>query len=110
MMAIHTSSDNELRSIIFEKERVIVKFLDEDCEICKALAPSFKKFSENPTYQDITFLQMDASENPVSSKEVKLTGTPFFAIYFKGTLRDCGLLSTEEKVRKYLDRLLACKE
>ncbi|GGK76769.1 hypothetical protein GCM10011405_25740 [Rufibacter glacialis] len=109
-MAIQTSSDKELRSIIFEKERVIVKFIDEECQICKALAPSFSTFSEDPKYQDITFLKMDAAENPVSSKEVKLTGTPFFAIYFKGTLRDCALLSSEEDVRKYLDRLVSCQE
>ncbi|GAB2525947.1 thioredoxin family protein [Rufibacter soli] len=107
-MAIQISSDNELRSIIFEKERVIVKFVDENCGICKALAPAYKKLSENPTYQDITFLQLDSSENPVSSQEVKLSGTPFFAIYYKGTLRDCALLSTEEKVRKYLEKLLVC--
>ncbi|AKQ46743.1 thioredoxin [Rufibacter radiotolerans] len=107
-MAIQTSSDNELRSIIFAKDRVIVMFVDDNCQICKALAPAYKKFSENPTYQDITFLQLDSSENPVSSQEVKLSGTPFFAIYYKGTLRDCALLSTEEKVRKYLDKLLVC--
>ncbi|WP_207434115.1 thioredoxin family protein [Sabulibacter ruber] len=108
-MAIQISSDNELRSIIFQRERVIVKFIDEDCEICKLLAPSFKQFSEDPKYKDVTFLQMDASENPVSSQEVKLTGTPFFAMYFKGTLRHCSLLSSEDEVRKMLDRLLACK-
>ncbi|WP_205500274.1 thioredoxin family protein [Rufibacter psychrotolerans] len=108
-MAIQISSDHELRSIIFERERVIVKFIDEDCQICKLLAPSFKQFSDDPTYDSITFLQMDASENPVSSKEVKLTGTPFFAIYFRGTLRHCSLLSSEAEVKKMLDRLLACK-
>ncbi|WP_223808737.1 thioredoxin family protein [Rufibacter hautae] len=106
MMAIQISSDNELRSLIFEKERVIVKFIDKDCLICKALAPSFKEFSENAMYGDITFLQMDAAENPVSSKEVKLTGTPFFAIYYKGTLRNCALLSSKEDVREFLDQLL----
>ncbi|ALJ01259.1 thioredoxin [Rufibacter tibetensis] len=109
-MAIQTSSDKELRNIIFQRERVIVKFIDEDCLICKALAPSFKTFSEDPTYKEVTFLQMEASENPVSSKEVKLTGTPFFAIYFRGTLRDCALLSSEAEVKKFLDRLVACKE
>ncbi|MBC3540983.1 thioredoxin family protein [Rufibacter sp. H-1] len=109
-MAIQTASDNELRSIIFAQERVIVKFIDADCLICKALAPSFKNFSESPIYKDVTFLQMDAAENPVSSKEVKLTGTPFFAIYYKGTLRNCALLSSEEDVREFLDQLLIAKE
>ncbi|MBA9079364.1 MULTISPECIES: thioredoxin family protein [Rufibacter] len=107
-MAIQTSSDAELRSIIFAKERVIVKFIDENCTICKKLAPSVEKFSDDPKYQDITFLKMDASENPVSSKEVKLSGTPFFATYFKGTLKDCGLLSSEREVQALLDTLVDC--
>ncbi|QHL88512.1 thioredoxin [Nibribacter ruber] len=107
-MAITTSSDAELRSIIFEKERVIVKFTDENCNVCKQLAPSMEKFSDDPKYQGITFLRMEASENPVSSKEVKLTGTPFFATYFNGTLKNCGLLSTEHEVKELLDSLLVC--
>lgn len=105
-MPIQTSSDAALRSIIFEKERVIVMFNDEACEICKSILPVFEKFSNNPTFKAVTFLHMDASENPVSSKEVKLTGTPFFATYYNGTLRDCGLFSTEEKVRRLLEELL----
>jgi len=104
-MALHTSNDKELRSLIFSKERVIVMFNDTDCEICKTILPAFEKFSNSPTFAGITFLHMDASENPVSSKEVKLTGTPFFAIYYKGTLRACGLLSSEEKVRRLLEEL-----
>jgi thioredoxin 1 len=108
-MTIRTSSDSELRSLIFESERVIVKFIDENCQVCKLLAPSFRQFSSDPAYQEITFLQMDAAENPVSSQEVKLTGTPFFAIYYKATLRKCGLLSSEDEVKRYLDLLVSCK-
>jgi thioredoxin 1 len=107
-MAIQSSSDAELRSIIFEKERVIVKFIDDDCGICKQLAPSMERFSQDPRYQDITFLRLEASENPVSSKEVKLTGTPFFATYFKGTLKQCGLYASEAEVKELLDSLLTC--
>ena len=107
-MAIKTSSDAELRSIIFEKERVIVKFIDDECAICKQLAPSLERFSDDPKYQGITFLRMEASENPVSSKEVKLTGTPFFATYYNGTLKNCGLYSSESEVKELLDSLLTC--
>jgi thioredoxin 1 len=107
-MAIQTSSDAELRSIIFEKERVLVKFIDDQCAICKQLAPALERFAQDPKYQGITFLRMQASENPVSSKEVKLTGTPFFATYYNGTLKHCGLVSNEQDVRALLDSLLHC--
>lgn len=105
-MAVIESSDKELRIIIYDRPRVMVKFIDEDCRICKLLAPSFEKFSTDPLYSGVTFLRMHASENPVSSKEVKLSGTPFFATYKHGILIDCSLLSTEAEVESMLGKLL----
>ncbi|WP_439881087.1 thioredoxin family protein [Pontibacter sp. MBLB2868] len=104
-MTITESNDNELRQLIFEKEKVIVKFVDEACNLCKALAPSFSSFSANPAYSDITFVRMNASENPVSSREVKMTGTPFFASYRNGTLVECGIVSSEEGIIAMLLKL-----
>ena len=104
-MTIIESNDDHLRQLIFEKEKVIVKFIDEACKVCKQLAPSFSSLSADPTYSDITFVRMSASENPVSSKEVRLTGTPFFATYRKGKLEECGVVATEEEIRALLDAL-----
>lgn len=104
-MTIVESNDEDLRQLIFEKEKVIVKFVDEACAVCKQLAPSFTKFASNPAYSDVTFVRMHASQNPVSSKEVKLTGTPFFASYRNGTLRECGLVTTEEEIKTLLNKL-----
>ncbi|GHA66286.1 thioredoxin family protein [Pontibacter akesuensis] len=104
-MTITESNDNDLRRLIFEKEKVVVKFVEEACPVCKTLAPAFARFSADPTFSDITFVRMNASENPVSSKEVKMTGTPFFAIYRNGTLVDCGIISTEAGLEELLLRL-----
>lgn len=104
-MTILECNDDYLRQLIFKKEKVIVKFIDESCEVCKQLAPSFTRFSSDPAYSGITFVRMNASENPVSSKEVSLTGTPFFATYRKGTLRECGVVATEEEIKVLLDNL-----
>lgn len=104
-MTITEATDNDLRKLIFERDKVIVKFVDESCPICKTLEPAFARLAADPVYNDIMFVRMHAKENPVSSKEVKLTGTPFFATYRKGTLRDCGIISTEEGVRDMLLRL-----
>lgn len=104
-MPIVEANDEDLRQLIFEKDKVIVKFIDEACAVCKQLAPSFTGFATSPAYSDITFVRMHASENPVSSKEVKLTGTPFFATYRDGTLRECGVVATEEEIKTLLDKL-----
>ncbi|MEJ8801266.1 thioredoxin family protein [Pontibacter sp. H249] len=104
-MNIIESNDNHLRQLIFEKDKVIVKFVDETCPVCERLAPSFNKLSVDSRFSDITFVRMHASQNPVSSKEVKLKGTPFFAIYLNGTLQECGLLSSEEEIKQLLQKL-----
>lgn len=104
-MTILESTDTELRKLIFEHERVIVKFVDDSCPVCKALAPSFEGFAADPSYSPIAFVRMSARENPVSSQSVKLTGTPFFAIYRNGTLQDCGIVATERGIQDLLAKL-----
>ncbi|MBC5994877.1 thioredoxin family protein [Pontibacter cellulosilyticus] len=104
-MSILESDDNDLRKLIFEKEKVIVKFINESCPVCQSLAPSFEKFATDPTYSDVTFVRMHADQNPVTSQEVKLTGTPFFAVYRNGTILECGLLSSEEEIKQMLQKL-----
>ncbi|PVY44161.1 thioredoxin family protein [Pontibacter virosus] len=105
-MTVTDINDDKLRKLIFEKERVIVKFTDPGCPVCKQLSPFFRKLSTEPQYNSITFTRMSASENPVSSQEVKLSGTPFFATYLKGTIQECGIVDTEEGIRAMLTRLL----
>ncbi|CAN5918440.1 hypothetical protein BH24BAC1_BH24BAC1_07250 [soil metagenome] len=105
-MKIIEATDNELRVLIFEHPRVIVKFVSEDCPVCEELSPYYRSCAQSPKYAEITFILMNAAENPVSSKEVALTGTPFFAAYRKGVLIFCSLISTEEGVESVLRKLL----
>lgn len=105
MAAIREANDNELRTLIHKNDHVIVMFIDDDCEICKTLAPKFEAIANKPTNSHVLFLRLDAKENPVSSKEVKLSGTPFFATYYKGVLQECGLLEKEEGIEKMLSNL-----
>jgi hypothetical protein len=70
------------------------------------MGKTYKKLSEDPKFQDITFLLMDSDENPVSSQEVHLTGTPFFAIYQKGFLSKCQLIDKEADLEDFLHELL----
>src|SRR5690606_26112763 len=93
---ILNATDADLRKIIFEHDRVIVKFIDDACQICQELAPSFEAFARSEIYKSVLFLKMNAKENPVSSKEVKVSGTPFVAIYKSGLLLYCGLVSDKQ--------------
>ena len=105
-MTVTDITDEQLRQLIFEKEKVIVKFTAAGCPVCQRLSPLFRHLSTEPQYEAVTFVRMNASENPVSSKEVKLTGTPFFATYSNGTIRECGIVATEDGIRAMLLKLL----
>lgn len=107
MTTILNATDADLRQLVFQQERVIVKFIDRNCEICKALAPSFLALSKQDRYTDVLFLKMDAKENPVSRKEVEFSSSPFIATYKNGVLKDCGLVSTEAEIQKMLEQLMA---
>lgn len=104
---IRYATDADLRQLLFQQDHVIVKFIDKECRICRELAPSFEELARNPAYNEVLFLRMDATENPVSRKEVKYSGSPFIATYRKGVLLDCGLVNTREEVTGMLQRLLA---
>jgi hypothetical protein len=69
------------------------------------MGKTYSKLSESSRFQDIAFLIMEASENPVSSQEVHLTGTPFFAIYKNGVLLTCKLISDEKELEDLLTEL-----
>lgn len=103
---IYNATDADLRKIIFEHDRVIVKFIDAACPICEKLAPLFESLSRSDKYKSVLFLKMDAKENPVSSKEVKISGTPFIAIYKTGLLLNCGLVSDKQEIEDMLQQLL----
>ena len=104
-MPIRDTNDAELRNLIFDHEKVIVKFTKEQCTVCERMARIFSQLSDSAEYQDITFLRMDARENPVSSQEVKLSGTPFFATYLNGMLTQCSLLSSKDTLVSMLATL-----
>lgn len=105
MTVIKNATDTDLRSLLYQHDRVLVKFIDTECEICKTLAPSFEGFARDPRYKNILFLRMDARENPVSRQEVKFSKAPFIATYKKGVLKDCGIVSTREEMGDMLERL-----
>ncbi|MFC5271277.1 thioredoxin family protein [Adhaeribacter terreus] len=105
-MPIKNATDKELRKLIFENPKVSVKFTKTDCPICERMSKTYLKLSDQARYKDIIFLLMDASENPVSSQEVHLTGTPFFAIYKNGVLATCNLISNENELEELLNELL----
>lgn len=107
MRNLQKATDEDLRFLTYKYEYLIAKFVSEDCPVCKDLTPVFESMANDPSYKDIMFLIIDAEENPVSSREVKLSGTPFVATYKKSTLRNCRLIKDEQELKEILDELIS---
>ena len=104
--SVQPTNDAGLRTLVYKNAKVIVKFTTKDCPVCVRLWKHYLTLSQEPKYNDILFLMVDAAENPVSNKSVQLTRQPFFAIYNKAQLKECMLISEETVLEGLLDRLL----
>ena len=104
--SVQPTNDAGLRTLVYKNAKVIVKFTTKDCPVCVRLWKHYLTLSQEPKYNNILFLMVDAAENPVSNKSVQLTRQPFFAIYHKAQLKECMLISEETVLEGLLDRLL----
>jgi thiol-disulfide isomerase/thioredoxin len=103
-MPVITSTDEDLRKFVFGSDYVIVKFHTKDyCPACEKLLKVFERLSDN--YRNITFVLMNSDDNPTARLLIKKNKKPFFSIYKKGLLVECGVLSTEEELTAMLNRL-----
>ncbi len=107
---LHLATDTDLRQLIFTHSHVLVKFVDEDCVICKALAPKMTTLANDARYTHVLFLQIDAAENPVAAKEVGFTSAPFVAAYGHARMLYCESVFSQEGVENILDNYLAPDE
>lgn len=103
-MPVIKSTDEDLRKFVFEKPFVIVKFhTDDKCPLCEKLLKAFERLSDN--YLNITFVLMNSDDNPTARVLIKKNKKPFFGIYKKGLLVECGLVSSEKELTAMLNRI-----
>ncbi|MGZ5245301.1 MAG: thioredoxin domain-containing protein, partial [Bacteroidia bacterium] len=64
-MAVKETSDDNLIFELIEHPRVILKYHTDTCgEICRKLKVVFEELSNSKDYKDITFLRINADNNP----------------------------------------------
>ena len=62
----------------------IVKFYADWCGSCRLFAPKFKRMSDDDSFSDLKFLEVDAENNPAFRATAEVTNLPFFGIYKNG--------------------------
>ena len=106
-MAVHETNDAGLPDFVCRHERVIVKFTGPECAVCKELSPVYLALSDQESYRNVIFLKLDAKENPIASKEVNQSGTPFIVAYRDGDLIAHKLAGSKTDMVAMLDKLIS---
>ena len=103
-MAVIRSSNDDLRKFIYDRQYVIVQFCTVDeCPTCDELLAAFTRFSEE--YKNITFVEMNADDNPTAKMLIQQQQKPFYGVYKEGLLVRCGIVSTEAELSEMLNAL-----
>ena len=105
-MAVTVSTDTDFKEIISNEDRVAVKFMASWCGQCRLFGPKFKRLSNDERFDGITFLDVNAEENPEARKMAGVNNLPFFAVFQNGELVDAQDTAKEDKVVEMIQKIL----
>ncbi len=104
-MAVQLATDADFSDIIKTNDKVIVKYFADWCGSCKLFAPKFRRLSENPDYDGVIFLEVNAEENEEARKMAEVNNLPFLATFENGALKAGKPTSKEERAVDLLNDL-----
>lgn len=105
-MAVENVNDEQFKGELTENPRVVAKFYADWCGSCRLFAPKFRRLSDEETYAQVKFLDVNAEKNPEARKLVGVTNLPFFATFENGKLVKGDYTAKEETVREMIEELL----
>ncbi|MDX5347000.1 MAG: thioredoxin family protein [Hymenobacteraceae bacterium] len=104
-MAVLQASDNDFASILNSNQNVVVKYYADWCGNCRLFSPKFKRMSDDPQYDNITFVDVNAETSPEARKMAGVTNLPYFAVFKNGTMVDSVAASKEDAVISLIHKL-----
>lgn len=104
-MAVIDIDDSNVKEILNQNEKVIVKYYASWCGSCRLIKPKYRRLSEEERFKGIAFLDTDAEHNPESRKLADVKSLPYFAIFKNGELVEGVSTSKEESVIELLEKL-----
>jgi thioredoxin 1 len=106
-MSIVVATDNDFNDAIASNDKVVVKYFANWCGSCKLFSPKYKRLSNDERFADVTFLDVNAEENPEARKVAEVNSLPFFAVFKGGKLEQGAATSLESKVVEMIESVQA---
>ena len=106
-MPVNQTTDVELLVETAKNPCVILKYHTDACgEPCNKLIPVFEQLSEDPKYDQIVFLRINADNNPVAKNFILNKKAPIVTIYHNGRLIESRSANNQDEMVQMLDMLV----
>jgi len=104
-MVIDIKTDDDFKQLLSKNEKVVVKYYAEWCGSCRLFAPKFKRLALDDRFEGVTFIDVNAEENPEARKLGNVTNLPTFATFENGKLVTSIASNKEEAVVELINKL-----
>ncbi|MEN7547963.1 thioredoxin family protein [Rapidithrix thailandica] len=104
-MAVEIATDSTFNQFLEKNDKVVVKYFANWCGSCRLFKPKFKRLSNDERFEGVTFLDVNAEENPEARKKAGVNNLPFFAVFKNGVLVEGVPTSKEDAVVELLGKL-----
>jgi thioredoxin 1 len=102
---VKTITDIDFENEIKGSDKVVIKYFADWCGTCRLISPKFKKLSETDPYTGISFIEVNAEQNPIARKWANVNNLPFFAVVQNGELVEAASSGKEERVIELLSKI-----
>lgn len=104
-MAVISATDKDFKQQLQDNNSVVVKYFANWCGSCKMFAPKYKRVSNEDENSGVTFLEINAEENPEARKMAGVDNLPFLAAFKNGELVEGSAGAKEDFLRKLIDQV-----
>lgn len=104
-MALIQATDSTFNELLSQNDKVVIKYYADWCGSCKLFAPKFRRLSDDIRFEGVTFLDINAEQNPEARKLAGVNNLPFFAVFKNGKLIQGEATSKEDNVVAMIDAL-----
>lgn len=104
-MAIIQANDTNINDLLTANNKVVIKYYADWCGSCKLFAPKYKRLSDDERFNKLTFLDVNAEQNPEARKLAEVNNLPYFAVFSEGLLVEGSATSKEDNVVSMLEKI-----